>query len=91
MIQELPDDLLIFIHPTLQLKFCPHYKPYKFPSEVFGGMFLWFKFLGFLVHVRLLHLHVDAVFGELLNQLFIEISRRLALDLNVYKEMGLIL
>ena len=52
--------------PHFNSSFRSHYKPYKFPSEVFAGMFLWFKFWGILVHVRLLHLHVDAVFGELL-------------------------
>ena len=44
MLQTLPCDLLIFKYPTFQFKILLRYKPYKFPTEIFVGMFFFIQF-----------------------------------------------
>ena len=58
--------MLIFLYRKFELNSCLHYKFYKFPTETFGGMFLYIYILGILLDVRLLDFQVGAGFEELL-------------------------
>jgi len=45
MLQEFPFDLLICIYRTFELKNSLLKKLYKFPTEIFRGMFFYIRFM----------------------------------------------
>jgi len=50
MLQEIRHDISNFLYTTFEFVMFLVHKPYKFPTEIFKGMFFYINILGFKVH-----------------------------------------